>query len=198
MLARSSPWVAVTNAPTFRSLRQDDRRLPDPKGVPSMRFLQCATISRFLLQNSFSLRGRRRMQRDFRPATTADDHAASFLLSPVGLVPLASPAPFALREDNYGLSKAGKSIFLVYRAILLPARYALTPLRREGLNEGPYFQRCAQSHVPGVRSDRHARQHEGQRISEIPPCGHSTFPAREHQEPRMLQTGLALPPWETV
>jgi hypothetical protein len=67
--ACSSPWDAATNAPRFRAFVGMTGHCPIPKAVPWMRFVRCATISRFVLQDSFRLRDWKRRQRDCCQAT---------------------------------------------------------------------------------------------------------------------------------
>jgi hypothetical protein len=59
--------------PYVPGLRRDDWPLSDPKGVPWMRFVQCATISRLVLQNSFRQKDWRRQQCDYSPTLLAMD-----------------------------------------------------------------------------------------------------------------------------
>ena len=69
----SSPWVVATNAPKFEAFAEMNWPLPDPKRRPMDEVVRFATISRFVLQNSFMPQKRKLVQlTSFRPKLSAD------------------------------------------------------------------------------------------------------------------------------
>jgi hypothetical protein len=63
----------ATNAPMFQAFAEMTGHCPIQRAVPWMRFVRCATISRFVLQNSFMPQKRKLVQlTSFRSKLSAD------------------------------------------------------------------------------------------------------------------------------
>jgi hypothetical protein len=74
--------------PTFRAFAGVTCRCPIQKAVPWLRFVQCATISRFVLQNSFRLKD----QRDNSPSYIGAVSCGAISLNRGALLAAGKPA----------------------------------------------------------------------------------------------------------